>query len=95
MHKRTKRKQKGRLGRGRNANIENHENRFADMETRESSGWNAGARASLPRESAPLAACHPSLAAADGIAGVDLSTTAQMQQSLQTFSAVSTMSMIV
>ena len=35
------------------------------------------------------------LGALDGRLGVDLSTTAQMQQSLQTFSAVSIMSMIV
>ena len=32
LHKRTKRKQKGQLESGRNANIEKHENRFADME---------------------------------------------------------------
>jgi hypothetical protein len=28
----------------RDANIENNENRFADMERREKSGWPAGAR---------------------------------------------------
>jgi len=38
---------------------------------------------------------YASVAASPGDAGVDLSTTAQMQQSLQTFSAVSTMSMMV
>ena len=32
LHERTKRKQKGRLESGRDANIENHENRFADIE---------------------------------------------------------------
>ncbi len=32
LHKRTKRKQKGRLECGRKVSIENHENRFADME---------------------------------------------------------------
>ena len=39
MHERTKREQKGRLESGRDANIENHENRFADIEAREGSGW--------------------------------------------------------
>ena len=43
----------------------------------------------------PLATRHAPLAVAAEGAGVDLSTTAQMQQSLQTFSAVSTMSMMV
>ncbi len=38
MHKRTKRKQKGRLESGRDVGIENHENRFADMERREGGG---------------------------------------------------------
>ena len=37
------------LGGGRPANIETRENRFADMETREESGWDAGARATRPR----------------------------------------------
>ena len=32
LHKRTKRKQKGRLESGRNVNIEKHENRSADTE---------------------------------------------------------------
>ena len=35
LHERTKREQKGRLESGRDANIENHENRFADIEKRE------------------------------------------------------------
>ena len=43
LHKRTKRKQKGRLECGRKVNIENHENRFADMERREGCGWDFGA----------------------------------------------------
>jgi hypothetical protein len=42
LHKRTKRKQKGWLEIGRNVGIENHENRFADIERREESGWDAG-----------------------------------------------------
>ena len=36
---------------GEAINIENHENRFADMERREGHGWTAGARASRPRGS--------------------------------------------
>ena len=32
------------MERGRDANIEKHENRFADMERREGSGWDAEAR---------------------------------------------------
>ena len=44
LHERTKRGQKGRLESGRDANIENHGNRFADIGKRERSGWDAGAR---------------------------------------------------
>ena len=38
------------MERGRDANIENHENHFAAIETREGGGWNAGARAARPRD---------------------------------------------
>ena len=34
---------------GRDANIENQGNRFADIERREGCGWDAGARAARPR----------------------------------------------
>ena len=40
-----KKETKGRLERGRKVNIENHENRSADMERREGSGCAVGARA--------------------------------------------------
>ena len=42
-------REEGREGCGRDANIENHENRFADMERREGCGWDAGARAARSR----------------------------------------------
>ncbi len=42
MHERTKREQKGRLECGRDVCIENHENRFADIEKREEHEWDAG-----------------------------------------------------
>ena len=38
--------QKGLLGSERKVNSENHENHFADIETREGCGWAVGARAS-------------------------------------------------
>ena len=49
LHKRTKREQKGRPESGRKVGNETHENRFADMEKREESGWTVGARAPRPR----------------------------------------------
>ena len=49
LHKRTKRKRNGSAGVREKANIENHENRSADMERGRGSGCAVGARAPRPR----------------------------------------------